>query len=107
MNRIDRRKREVRDRILEAAFDLFEFVKLEQTAFCVLTDSGTVQEECCIFRVPAVTLRDSIERPEALDTGSIIMTGLDPAGVVAALPVLLKHQSDIELATRELGQVSS
>ncbi|MDT7041648.1 non-hydrolyzing UDP-N-acetylglucosamine 2-epimerase [Candidatus Nitronereus thalassa] len=58
-----------------APFDLFDFVKLEQSSFCVLTDSGTVQEECCIFQVPAVTLRDTTERPETIACGSNVLSG--------------------------------
>ena len=56
----------------------FDFVKLEKNAFCVLSDSGTVQEECCIYRVPAVTLRDVTERPETIECGSNILSGADP-----------------------------
>ena len=51
----------------------------------MLSDSGTISEESSLLRFPAVTLRDSIERPEALDTGAIVMTGLDPAGVVEGI----------------------
>jgi len=58
---------------------LFDFVKLEKNAKCVLTDSGTVQEECCIFKVPNVTLRDVTERPETVEVGSNILSGADPA----------------------------
>tara|TARA_A100001035_G_scaffold279959_1_gene283206 strand:- start:4708 stop:5790 length:1083 start_codon:yes stop_codon:yes gene_type:complete len=50
--------------------DFFEFVNLEKNAKCVLTDSGTVQEECSIFKVPVVTLRKTTERPETIETGS-------------------------------------
>ena len=55
----------------------FDFVKLEQNAHCVLSDSGTVQEECCIFGVPNVTLRDVTERAETIEVGSGILTGTD------------------------------
>lgn len=55
----------------------FDFVKLEQNARCVLSDSGTVQEECCIFGVPNVTLRDVTERAETIEVGSNILTGAD------------------------------
>ncbi|MGE3680849.1 MAG: non-hydrolyzing UDP-N-acetylglucosamine 2-epimerase [Bdellovibrionales bacterium] len=59
-------------------FGFFDFAKLEKNAFCVLTDSGTVQEECCIFQIPNVTLRDVTERPETLDVGSNVLSGSDP-----------------------------
>ena len=55
----------------------FDFVRLEQSAFCVLTDSGTVQEETCILGVPNVTLRDVTERPETIECGSNVLAGCD------------------------------
>jgi UDP-N-acetylglucosamine 2-epimerase (non-hydrolysing) len=54
-----------------------DFVRLEKSAFCILSDSGTVQEEACIFRVPNVTLRDVTERPETLECGSNMLSGAD------------------------------
>jgi UDP-N-acetylglucosamine 2-epimerase len=65
-------------------FGFLDYVRLQMAARCTLSDSGTVSEESAILGFAAVTLRDSIERPEALDSGSILMTGLDPAGVVEA-----------------------
>jgi len=56
-------------------FGFFDFVQLERNAFCVLSDSGTVQEECAIFKVPNVTLRDVTERPETIECGSNILSG--------------------------------
>jgi UDP-N-acetylglucosamine 2-epimerase (non-hydrolysing) len=55
----------------------FDFVRLEQAAFCVLTDSGTVQEETCILGVPNVTLRDVTERPETIECGSNVLAGCE------------------------------
>jgi UDP-N-acetylglucosamine 2-epimerase len=68
-------------------FGLLDYVHLQTRARCTLSDSGTISEEAAILGFPAVTLRDSIERPEALDAGSIMMTGLDPAGLVEATRV--------------------
>lgn len=67
----------------------FDFVKLEKNALAVLTDSGTVQEECCIFGVPNVTIRDVTERPETIEAGSNILSGVDPRSVNAALELAL------------------
>src|ERR1035437_3926005 len=63
----------------------FDFVRLEKNAFCLLSDSGTVQEEACIFGVPNVTLRDVTERPETLDCGSNILCGAMPDDVLRAV----------------------
>ncbi|WFF04012.1 UDP-N-acetylglucosamine 2-epimerase (non-hydrolyzing) [Micromonospora sp. WMMD964] len=68
-------------------FGLLDYVHLQTKAFCTLSDSGTISEESAILNFAAVTLRESIERPEALDAGGIIMTGLDPHGVVEAIRV--------------------
>ncbi len=76
---------EVDERVLlSAPFDLFDFVNLEKSAFCVLTDSGTVQEEACIFRVPSVTIRDTTERPETVECGSNVLAGCDADRIVEA-----------------------
>jgi UDP-N-acetylglucosamine 2-epimerase (non-hydrolysing) len=63
----------------------FDFVRLEESAFCVLSDSGTVQEEACILHTPAVTVRDVTERPETVECGSNILAGADPDAILAAI----------------------
>jgi len=77
-------------------FGFFDFVVLEKNAFCVLSDSGTVQEECAIFRVPNVTLRDVTERPETLECGSNILSGSDPAMLQSCVHSVLSQPSDWE-----------
>jgi UDP-N-acetylglucosamine 2-epimerase (non-hydrolysing) len=67
------------------ALGFFDFVKLEKNAFAVLTDSGTVQEECSIFGVPNITVRDVTERPETIECGSNILSGADPDSIVDAV----------------------
>lgn len=70
---------------------LFDFVHLEQHALCVLTDSGTVQEECCIFKVPNVTLRDVTERPETLEVGSNMLSGAEPESILRCVKTVLNR----------------
>jgi UDP-N-acetylglucosamine 2-epimerase (non-hydrolysing) len=66
-------------------FGFFDFVRLEQGAFCLLSDSGTVQEEACIFGVPNVTIRDVTERPETLECGANVLCGAMPDDVLRAV----------------------
>jgi UDP-N-acetylglucosamine 2-epimerase len=66
-------------------FGFFDYVSLQTKARCVLSDSGTISEEAAILGFAAVTLRSSIERPEALDTGSIICTDLRPDSVLSGI----------------------
>ncbi|MFB5761715.1 non-hydrolyzing UDP-N-acetylglucosamine 2-epimerase [Paenibacillus medicaginis] len=69
---------------LHEPFGFFDFVHLERHARCVLTDSGTVQEECCVLQVPTVTMRRTTERPETVDCGSNVVSGLDGPAIERA-----------------------
>ncbi|GKS13814.1 non-hydrolyzing UDP-N-acetylglucosamine 2-epimerase [Paenibacillus chitinolyticus] len=77
-------------------FGFFDFVKLEKNADCVLTDSGTVQEECCIFHVPTVTVRRTTERPETIDCGSNVVSGLDAKRIVSAAGLMTRMPREWE-----------
>jgi UDP-N-acetylglucosamine 2-epimerase (non-hydrolysing) len=66
------------------AMPFFEFVKLQKSAALVLSDSGTVQEECAIFRVPVITIRDTTERPETMEWGTNLIASTRPGAIVAA-----------------------
>jgi len=72
----------------------FDFIKLEKNALCVITDSGTVQEECCIFRKPNITIRDVTERPETIECGSNMLTGVSPETILRSIDVVLNSNQD-------------
>ena len=62
----------------------FDFTKLEKNALCLITDSGTVPEEALYFKKPCVTIRESTERPEIIEAGSNILSGLTPETMLRA-----------------------
>lgn len=95
--------KEGRVRFLEP-FGFFDFISLEKNAFAVLTDSGTVQEECCIFRVPNVTIRDTTERPETVECGSNILSGGDPESIMMCLQTVLDRPCDWDPPAEYLKQ---
>jgi len=72
----------------------FDFVKLEKNALAVLTDSGTVQEECAIFGIPNVTLRDVTERPETLECGSNILSGAETETILRAVELAIAQPAN-------------
>ena len=74
-------------------FGFFDFIALEKNAKCVLSDSGTVQEECCILGVPNVTIRDTTERPETIEGGSNILSGADSNEVMRCTKTALAFQA--------------
>jgi UDP-N-acetylglucosamine 2-epimerase (non-hydrolysing) len=73
-------------------FGFFDFITLERNALCVLSDSGTVQEECCIFQVANVTIRDVTERPETIECGSNILTGAEPDSILRSIRTVLDQK---------------
>ncbi len=72
-------------------FGFFAYNKLQKDSFCAISDSGTISEESAMLDFPAVTLRKSIERPEALDKGSIVLTGLNADTLLQAVEVVVNE----------------
>ena len=71
-----------------------EFLKLEANAKLVFTDSGGVQEETCILKVPCVTLRDNTERPETLEVGSNVLAGTNQEKILDCTKLMLNHENN-------------
>lgn len=68
--------------------DYLDFLQLENNAKLILTDSGGVQEEACILRVPCVTLRDNTERPETIEVGANILAGVRPQRILECVTIM-------------------
>lgn len=76
-------------------FGLLDYIKLQMSAFCVLSDSGTITEEASLLNLPAVTLRNAHERPEGMDEGTLIMSGLKREAVLDAVKVITSQHDRV------------
>jgi len=72
----------------------FDFTYLEKNAFCLLTDSGTVPEEALYFKKPCVTIRETTERPEIIEAGSNILSGLNPENILRSVESITSGKPD-------------
>jgi UDP-N-acetylglucosamine 2-epimerase (non-hydrolysing) len=72
-------------------FGFTDYVNLQMNALCTISDSGTISEESAMLNFPAISLRNSMERPEAQDAGTIILTGFDPDIVMGSIKIAVQE----------------
>jgi len=72
-------------------FGFLDYINLQMNALCTISDSGTISEESSILSFPAISLRQSMERPEAQDAGTIVLTGFDPQVVLNSIQMVIKE----------------
>lgn len=75
-------------------FGIFDYVKLQKNAYCNLSDSGTIHEDAGIMGIPAVVVRESSERPEAFDTGNVILTGINSQQILQSIYIVRKQHDE-------------
>jgi UDP-N-acetylglucosamine 2-epimerase len=93
--RLEARKNKVKNdniRFLKP-FGFSDFIHLQQNASCTISDSGTISEESAILSFPAISIRQSMERPEAQDAGTIILTGFDTTTVLDSVRLVIHEHS--------------
>jgi len=78
-------------------FGFFDYVRLQQDAYCTISDSGTITEESAIVGFPAITARNTHERPEGMDSGVLVMTGIDSTSMIDGIDIARKHFDNQEL----------
>jgi UDP-N-acetylglucosamine 2-epimerase (non-hydrolysing) len=72
-------------------FGFLDYIYLQMNALCAVSDSGTISEESSILNFPAISLRQSMERPEAQDAGTIILTGFEPDVVINSIQITINE----------------
>ncbi|MDC0092742.1 UDP-N-acetylglucosamine 2-epimerase (non-hydrolyzing) [Alphaproteobacteria bacterium] len=83
-------------------FGFYDYIMLQLEAYCILSDSGTITEEASILKLPAITIRNTHERPEGMDAGTLIMTGLKKETILDAIDVIVSHHKDTLLLSQTI-----
>ncbi len=84
-------------------FGFCDYIKLQMEAFCVVSDSGTITEEASLLNLPAITIRNTHERPEGMDVGTLIMSGLKKDRVLDAVKVIVAQHDKANRVMQSVG----
>ena len=92
-------------------FGFYDYIKLQMESLCVISDSGTISEESSLLNLPAITIRNAYERPESMDVGTLIMSGLKKERVLEAVGLVIAQHDKTKrvmqrVADYEGGSVS-
>ena len=93
--------------IFAKPFGFFDYIKLQMEAFCVLSDSGTITEETSLLNLCAITLRNAHERPEGMDVGTLIMSGLKKKRVIEAIEIVTSQYQKTTRAVLPIADYES
>lgn len=88
-------------------FGFLEYIKLQQNAFCVISDSGTITEESSILHFPAITIRQAHERPEGMDEGILIMSGLNSERILESIDIVTSQYKENRNAIHSIPDYES
>jgi UDP-N-acetylglucosamine 2-epimerase (non-hydrolysing) len=91
-NRMEKLNLQSKNIIVSEPFGFFDFINLEKNSKMAISDSGTVQEEMCIFNIPTITIRDSTERPETVWCGSNIISGLNVDSILRCYNFIIDNK---------------
>jgi len=92
--------------IFSKPYGFHDYIQLQMNAFCVISDSGTITEEASILNFPAITIRQAHERPEGMDEGTIIMSGLDKDRIIESIKVVTETKLARIVADYNVDNVS-